>query len=113
MPLESSPLREPTSRLLTPIKSCLIRSLIRSMLRPSLASLCLFFETILIVAIPIAATADDAPVFTLSQLLERAWEHNTDVAVARWRVDGARAQLRQRDTPIAMTKTGMAAQAGT
>ena len=70
------------------------------LMRPSLASLCLFFETILIVAIlivaiPIAATADDAPIFTLSQLLERAWEHNTDVAVARWRVDGARAQLRQ------------------
>ncbi len=70
------------------------------LMRPSLASLCLFFETILIVAtlivaIPIAATADDAPVFTLSQLLERAWEHNTDVAVARWRVDGARAQLKQ------------------
>ncbi|SVB60326.1 uncharacterized protein METZ01_LOCUS213180, partial [marine metagenome] len=43
-------------------------------MRPSLASLCLFFETILIVAtlivaIPIAATADDAPIFTLSQLL--------------------------------------------
>jgi outer membrane protein TolC len=37
----------------------------------------------------------DMPVFSLRQLLDRAWERNTDIAVARSRIDGARAQLRQ------------------
>ena len=47
-------------------------------------------------AISAAADPMGAPApFSLEQLLERAWEHNTDVAVARWRVDGARAQLKE------------------
>ena len=67
------------------------------LMRPLLARLCLFFVTIPIVTIPTVAiaAAADAPIFTLDQLLERAQVHNTDVAVARWRVDGARAKLKQ------------------
>ena len=80
------------------------------LMRPLLTPLCLFFVTIPIVTIPIVAiqAAADAPIFTLDQLLERAQVHNTDVAVARWRVDGARAKLKQArdlcvDLGIAMT----------
>jgi outer membrane protein len=39
------------------------------------------------------AQADEGPSFSLDQLLQRAWEHNTEIAVARTKVDGARAQL--------------------
>jgi outer membrane protein TolC len=38
---------------------------------------------------------DSSAVYTLDQLLERAYERNTDIAMARLRVDGARAQLRE------------------
>lgn len=39
--------------------------------------------------------AEPSPAYSLAQLLQRAQEHNADVAVARGRVDGARARLRQ------------------
>ncbi|HJP29368.1 MAG TPA: TolC family protein [Candidatus Latescibacteria bacterium] len=43
-----------------------------------------------------AAVASAEPgQFTLDQLLERAWEHNTDVAVARLDVEGARSRVKE------------------
>lgn len=50
---------------------------------------------LLLLALCGSRVAADAPTFTLSQLVQRAWEHNTDVMVARSQVDGARAKLKQ------------------
>lgn len=48
----------------------------------------------LMLCIPAAAVAE-TPSFSLDQLLQRAWEGNTDVSVSRARVHGAQARLRQ------------------